>query len=357
MTSCKEQDEVKNILTLETEPAQTYSITLPKDTIIIGKKGTRIRLPQGCFVDSTGKQITGPVKITLKEYYSIQDFIGNRLSTKTTDGRILTSSGMIFLEAKSENKSLQLKDTSPATIMFPRLVDSDVANLFIGQVGNNNEMQWQQLEPVHYDTIVIVKEVLRPMSDGVVEELYKEKLAEVEMELQFVIGSDTIPLTDGNQKQFDKLLRRTSGYINPGFKPVRERKKYTRLKMYDTLKFYIFETSSLGYINCDIFVEEKLYPFTVQVKDTESDVFIVLDSLNSVIYPDSVINVRINNTVKSSRLFNLPKNKSITVVSYRADEGNGYHFGVTRSNTSKKEVMINDKPKTLDEIKDAIKQL
>lgn len=117
------------------------------------------------------------------------------------------------------------------------------------------------------------------------------------------------------------------------------------------------ETTSLGYINCDIFVEGELYPFTVQVKDIESDVFIILDSLNSVIYPNSAVNIRVDNDVTASRIFNLPKNKAVTIVSYKADAENRHQFGITKSNTSKKEVLIDQEIKTLNQIKDAIKQL
>lgn len=355
ITSCTERKETRDVIPLEAEPEQTWLVNLSKDTIIVGNKGTRIKFPQSCFVDSAGSEITDQVKITLKEYYTIQDFISNRLSTATTDGQILQSSGMIFLEARSGNKSLRIKDTSPVTIMFPRVVDADVANLFLGETGNYGEMKWQLLEPVHNDTIVIVKETLTPKRG--LEEIYLEKFGEVEMQVQFVIGPDTIPMTDQNQKSFEKILRRTSGYFYSTVKPLREKKEYITLEMRDTLQFYIFETASLGFINCDIFVKDELYPFTVQIGNAESDVFIVLDSLNSVMYPDSVVNTRINDNVTSSRVFKLPKNKAVTIISYRSDQEGGHQLGVTKSNTSKKEISVEQETKTLDQIRNLIKNL
>lgn len=355
MCSCKEPEHVKNILPLEPEAVQTFSIS--SDTVIIGKEGTRIKFPQGCFVDSAGNSVSKPVIITLKEFYSLQDFVKNRLSTTTTDGQLLTSSGMIFLEAKSGTRSLQLKKAFPATIMFPRMVSSNVANLFSGERGKNDEIQWKPLDPVYYDTIVMVKETLWPTSDIFSEAIYLQEVGEVKRNVQFVIGPDTIGLTIENRKQFDKILSRTSEFSRPIVKPLREKNKYIKLELSGTPKFYIFETTNLGYINCDIFVKEELYPFTVQVEDRESDVFIIVDSLHSVIYPDSVVNLRINNELKVSKFFSLPKNKSITIVSYRAADKNRHYFGLIKSNTSKNEIMLHQESKTLDQIKDAIKQL
>jgi hypothetical protein len=160
-----------------------------------------------------------------------------------------------------------------------------------------------------------------------------------------VIGLDTIALTEQNRKLFDKILLRTPEYSSP------------RVKTYERFPYYVFETTSLGFINCDIFVEEELYPFTVQVTDSESDVFIILDSLHAIVYPDTSIVKRINNEMKTSQRFTLPTNKAVTVVSYRTGEANRHYFVVTKSNTSKKEISVELQLKTLNEIKEAIKQL
>jgi hypothetical protein len=356
MSACRDRDDIKHGLPLETEAAQTFLVDAAKDTVVVGRKGTRIKFPKNCFVDSTGKEIKGQVEITLKEFNNIRDFISNRLSTTTTDGRILSSSGMVFLDARAGNSSLRLKDASPLTIMFPRIVDSDIANLFSGQAGENDEIQWELLEPVHYDTTVIVKEISDLMSEMDSFELYQDNVGKT-IEVQFVIGPDTIPLTDQNQKSFDNILSRTSRYTDLKAKALRDKNEYTRLKTQNTLQFYIFETTTLGYLNCDIFIKDELHPFTVQLTNAESTVFIILDSLNAIIYPGSATNVSVNNDVNASRVFNLPKNKSVTVVSYRVDNNSRYYFGLTKSNTSMTKLSVTQEERTLDQIKETIGQL
>lgn len=354
LSACSQKDDLAQILPLEPEATQQFSINPLNDTVIVGRKGTRFKFSQNCFIDSLGQEVSEPIAVTLKEFYTIEDFINNRLSTRTTDGRLLSSSGMIFLEVMAGNKKLQIKQTSPATIMFPRAIDSDVANLFSGELAKYGAIEWNELTPVHNDTTLLVAEIVNKF--GVSELRSGLEGGGVNLEVYAVIGRDTTKLTEENRKAFDKVLRRTTGLSYADYEAKLQQDRTTRLKLFEKFDYYVFQTNQLGYINCDIFINEQLHPFTVQVTGG-ANIFIILDSLNAVIYPDSLTSTRSANEIQMSAEFRLPNNKSITVVSYGVNEADTYSFDITRSNTSKKKVSVKTQPTTLEQIKKAIKSV
>lgn len=350
--SCAQHESRTPHLPFDEEKPQTFSVNPSNDTLIIGHKGTRIKFRKNGFIDSLGQQISEPVTIVLKEFYTIEDFINNRLSTRTTDGRLLSSSGMIYLEATSGNKTLQIKESAPATLMFPRIIKSSVANLFSGQRGKHDEIEWHQLQPVHVDTTLFVRDVVV----GASELARVDDDGFVKIEVYAVIGPDTTQLTETNRTAFENVLRRRTGLSYTAYKAKLAKDRTARLEMFEKFNYYVFQTNQLGFINCDIFIKEELYPFSVQSTEA-TEIVIIVDSLNSVIYPDAISRTSSDDEIHMSVQFKLPDDKAVTVVSYKIDKTNGYRFDMTRSNTSKKQVTVKLQPTTLEEMKLAIKSL
>lgn len=323
--SCRNKDAFQYLPVSSYEPYQTFTIASDRDTTVVGAKGTRLTIRANSFKTTSGADVKGSIEIRMKEFYTINDFIDNRLSTNTTDGRILRSSGMVFLEALSDTSKLSLKSDHPVTLRFRRVQDSRTANLFSGSKGAFGEIQWTLLEPVHHDTIVIRKQTITRLSYG--EE-------SVHVTYDFVIGPDTVELTDENEPYFARLIDfsrqsmraydsvlvtedRNFEYSGDSFEgPIDS--------VLDPDRSYIFETTALGYVNCDIFIDERLFEFIVKVDHSLNDTFIVLDSLNSVLFPNKI------DSTENEYTFFIPKGKSISVVAY-SKEGDRHYLGVNRS--------------------------
>lgn len=327
ISACKE-NRSQLILNDTKEPTQLFSIRNDKDTLITGSKGTLIKIQKNSFITNDGQSVNGLVQIQLQEFYTIEDFITNRLSTNTIDGRILISSGMIFIQATSDGDNLKIRDDQPITIMFKRVHDSRVVNLFSGEKGPFDEIRWRTLEPTYSDTIVLINETIIPLSYGI---------DSINVDAKILIGNDTIKLTDSNKEQFEKILNRyrTDSSLS-----------YT----YDLDRLYVFETTALGYINCDIFINDELYPFTVRLDNHMSDMYLVIDSLNSVLYPDSII----KNT--SEYIFNIPENISISIVAYRKSKDKHF-FKIERTKSNIQNISIQLTEAPLDKIRYEIKSL
>ena len=349
MFSCGEK-ESKNLKLLEHELLpQLFTIDAKRDTIIVGSNGTKIKFTANSFSNNNDLDISESVQVELKEFYSTQDFLNNRLSTNTTDGRILKSSGMVYIQATSSaNEILSLKDDHPMMIMFRRNQDSRTANLFAGEKGKYNEIKWNVLEPVHNDTIVMEKKTVTLKAYGG---------DDVRIETIIIIGNDTIEWADENSGDFKTIFNRM-----PDIKSQNEieysdtydstiANSLNRSNPYDPEKFYIFETTRLGYLNCDIFID-KTQNLVVSIESGKQDldIFIVLNKLKSVLFPDSI------NENGTQYFFIIPKNIDITVVSYLKDDDKHF-FDLMATNSSSNNITIKLREKKLDKIREEVKKL
>jgi hypothetical protein len=99
------------------KPAQQFTVSNKRDTIITGRDGTALLIPAYAFAGND------EVVITMKEYYSYQDIVTNKLSTLSNDEQLITG-GMLHLMATINGKEVDLQpgksirwfipDTTPA---------------------------------------------------------------------------------------------------------------------------------------------------------------------------------------------------------------------------------------------------
>ena len=82
--------------------AQQFVINTKRDTLIIGEDGTALMIPANTFNSN------GEVVITMKEFYSYEDIITNKLTT-CSDGRQLVTGGMIHLMATADGKQVDIQ--------------------------------------------------------------------------------------------------------------------------------------------------------------------------------------------------------------------------------------------------------
>jgi outer membrane protein OmpA-like peptidoglycan-associated protein len=102
------------------KPAETFVINPNRDTLIVGREGTRIFIPAGSF---RTKDPNVPIEIQLTEFYKMSDFVLNDLSTTTTINELLESGGTINIEAFSGNEKLELDDLATIQVSFMKRQD------------------------------------------------------------------------------------------------------------------------------------------------------------------------------------------------------------------------------------------
>lgn len=120
---------------VQTKSTQHFLINHQKDTLIIGKSGTKIRIPAGCLVLASGNQVPGSIQIQLLEYYEPADMILAGLSTKAGD-KILETSGMIQLTANSSGKPVKIKKGKSLEISFSHFPFNKQNEIYYGTSAN-----------------------------------------------------------------------------------------------------------------------------------------------------------------------------------------------------------------------------
>jgi OmpA family len=99
---------------------------------------TRLVFPPDAF----DVPINTPISIKIKEFYRIEDIIAQNLTTQTTDGRLLVSGGMVYVEAKTrDGKTLTPKKNY--TLVMPRQMPTAMSP-YEAAIPENSETQMQQ---------------------------------------------------------------------------------------------------------------------------------------------------------------------------------------------------------------------
>lgn len=94
---------------------QQFTINASEGAVIKGKKGTVLQIPMNCFVDQEGNIVNGKISFLLQEAYTYSDMLFQNLST-VSDGRLLETGGMLFIEAKdTAGNRLEIREGAAIT--------------------------------------------------------------------------------------------------------------------------------------------------------------------------------------------------------------------------------------------------
>jgi TonB family protein len=339
---------------------QVFSVVTSKDTTLICKEGTRITIKANSFIKERTKQaVIGSVKIAVTEYYKMSDIILAKLST-STNGKMLETGGMLNITANSNNDNCILKSGSPISIGFPSKKRKENMELYNGVWKDENTINWV-LDKNAFDLNKIYSEVdQKPIYPGGINSMYRfisaninpdEETTDGKVIVSFIVdktGTATdVKIIKSLNKTIDKqvisVIRRLPKFI-PGKingEPVNVYytlpiqisgsdvmtestaakisldKKYTdaTLKNASTIDVtvYLFQSSGLGWINCDRLWENNSAPAVDYLVDvhTKSDA-----SVNIVFHKyESVLS---GNFSTDRYIFKkLPSHEKVTIVAIK----------------------------------------
>jgi hypothetical protein len=224
---------------------QTFEINLNKKQTINGNQGTIVTFPAQCF----GK-VQGLVKIELIECYSIQEMILNGLSTQTTDGKLLESDGMIYLNALNEKGDTLEIMQGKVKVQMPTKQRKENIQIFEG-INTSSGITWD---------LTNEKLKIGEISNIIKQNQNNGPQIEVEdPEHNFTIQ----PKTGQSQIVIDKQIKN------------------------EFLVNYVFNITEMGWINCDRYIEGETQDLFVSVgKEQENvSIYLVLDKRNSNVMP------------------------------------------------------------------------
>lgn len=340
LIGCNSQKAEKQIL-FPRELNSSYQIDPAKDTSLTAENGTIIEIPAHAFIGEDGQAPGGIVELTFVDFYDKSDFVLNRLSTQTTDGRLLQSSGMVYLDANSGSQQLKLKDDKSINVKFRRAFESPAAGLFYGQEDENGVIKWVETGEIYQDTVLLVE---ISESDYEKENEYEDTV--VYLNYKLIIGKDTMNTVDSVIVNYF-LQNKSENIIYPqGFPELHDSNEQI-FEDYPMSIYFAFQSSQLGWINCDDFINQRTNEFRVNIPEILKNVelYMVFDSLNSVMSGNYF-----NNQKEDYLSFQVPDNLDITLVAWLYDKEMPL-FAMLKSNTSKKIETMKLNPTAADSIK------
>lgn len=115
-------------------PVQLFTINNYRDTTVVGENGTKLFFPAHCFKEQN-------VSIQLREYTDTKSILSANLST-LSDGRMLETSGMVYVEAyDNDYNRLELQQPMDITFKNKGTTYNDF-KYFKGEYNQDLSMNW-----------------------------------------------------------------------------------------------------------------------------------------------------------------------------------------------------------------------
>jgi hypothetical protein len=148
--SATAENECVRYLEKTRAPQYHNSINVLKPNVIVGPLGTEVLIPENAFVTEDGKPVTGEVVINFSEYINKSDLILSNLPT-VSNGRMLETGGVIFLEALSNGEKLKLAQGKSVLVNFPGGAQEGM-RLFTGKYDASGKLNWVTMsdQPEHF---------------------------------------------------------------------------------------------------------------------------------------------------------------------------------------------------------------
>jgi mono/diheme cytochrome c family protein len=128
---------------------QLFKIDPAKPNTIKGARGGIFKIPAGAFDG------TEPVIIELKEIYSPIEILASGLTTES-NGELLESGGMFYINAKRNGDEIKLKKSIEGSIPSENINPN--MQLFKGEEKKDGNVNWIEPEPLKQDTAVPMNE-------------------------------------------------------------------------------------------------------------------------------------------------------------------------------------------------------
>lgn len=122
-------------------PAQLFQIDSRRDTVIETESGIVVAIPRQAFTDKEGEAPQGTIELELKEALNPAQIISAGLST-SSNGELLETGGMFYINAKQQGKQLRLKKEKQLLVEIPTDDFKENMLLFEGKRKQDGNINW-----------------------------------------------------------------------------------------------------------------------------------------------------------------------------------------------------------------------
>jgi parvulin-like peptidyl-prolyl isomerase len=184
-------------------PTQTFSIDPNKDTVLETDGGIVFAIPAGAFLDAKE-----PVTLEVREALNAMDIMKGGLST-TSDGKLLETGGMFYLNARNGDQSLKINPAKPIYANVPTNEIKPDMMVFDGERKPDGSVNWTNPKKIEKQLIPVDINSLDFYPKG-----FREKVAELGFDANNKKVTDSIYYSYAGRKDFAMAAKGTKTSID-----------------------------------------------------------------------------------------------------------------------------------------------
>ncbi len=126
-------------------PTITTGLNPASEGIIVGREGSRIKIPAGSLIFEDGTPCNDPYDAKIWEFYDFADILLSGLTTMSDQGPLQTG-GMTYLEVTSQGRKLNLAEGSKARVAFAPFYETDSDFALYDGTNEDGQILWRKTE-------------------------------------------------------------------------------------------------------------------------------------------------------------------------------------------------------------------
>jgi len=138
-----ESDPFKNSMV----ESEYFEIDTKQNNVVESKNGTIVFVPQGAFVDQSGKPVEGKVSVELAQPNSLSDLVLSNMTT-TSNGAPLSSAGMLYVNANIDGNPVFINPDNPLYAEVASDAEREDMMLYYGERSKDGKMNWVDPKPL-----------------------------------------------------------------------------------------------------------------------------------------------------------------------------------------------------------------
>jgi len=342
-------DNMDMSLLFDQKPYQRFTINAEKDNFITGSEGTEIHFKARCFKMQYLSVQEDSVEIFLREYVSTKDMILAGITTAASEG-LLETGGSIEIAAYRQNNMKQLALTSEIGILFSGRSASDRMSTFRGswkEMNGTNCMVWAENKRDYQQLFTDPK--------FYADQGYQQ---EVLTACRQYIDENPVTMKVPGPSGFDPVNELGQGFTNACFKVgdndqcglIKKHVLYAYSKTPASPEKFYTPSSSLGFINCDRWINSNIALTTVPLRNNDPATYYIL-------YFSNIKSILPAYELDGGLVFpNVPEGSDARLIAIRfADDQ--YYFGEIKVKCSPESISVQLAPSSKDQIQQAIQAL
>ncbi|MGB0839022.1 MAG: hypothetical protein ACPGXL_02720 [Chitinophagales bacterium] len=123
-------------------PSQFFEIDATASAVLKTENGSMIAIPNNGFITAVGDSVKGQVELEVKEVVDMTDLLLSNLSSVSAHNNVLVSEGVLYVDAKSNGKQVQLAPDKQIYVEYATEKKDGDMIVSNGQYAETGEMAW-----------------------------------------------------------------------------------------------------------------------------------------------------------------------------------------------------------------------